>query len=88
MVRRKTIDQLDSNVPFSETPFGKLPILEIDGVTLGESKAICRYVAKKVGLAGKNDIEDAQIDAIVDVMADYAQGFQQKIASLIHLTRT
>ena len=49
-----------------KTPFGKLPYLEvIDGsnsFTLSQSKAISRFLAKKFGLAGKNEKESAIID--------------------------
>ncbi|KAK5640387.1 hypothetical protein RI129_011198 [Pyrocoelia pectoralis] len=40
-------------------PFGQTP-----------SIAICRYLAKKVKLAGANDLEDLEIDAIVDTIND------------------
>jgi len=32
-----------------DTPFGQLPILETDEVTLGQSFAIARYLARKFG---------------------------------------
>jgi len=51
-----------------------LPILEIDGVMVAESRTISRLIARRVGLAGKNDIEDALIDSIVDVVADFYKG--------------
>ncbi|KAK5640320.1 hypothetical protein RI129_011131 [Pyrocoelia pectoralis] len=35
-----------------------------------QSIAICRYLAKKVKLAGANDLEDLEIDAIVDTIND------------------
>ena len=49
----------------------QLPLLEIDGVRLHQSKAICRYLAKKTDLYGDNDIEAAQIDIAVDVIYDF-----------------
>lgn len=55
-------------------PFGKLPILEVDGKQIIESRAICRYVAKQVNLAGKNDWDAVQIDGIVDAFQDYIGG--------------
>jgi glutathione S-transferase len=40
----------------------RLPILEVDGVAIGQSKAIERFVAAKVGLLGASPIEAAHID--------------------------
>uniref|UniRef100_A0A914P3U4 glutathione transferase n=1 Tax=Panagrolaimus davidi TaxID=227884 RepID=A0A914P3U4_9BILA len=53
------------------TPAGKVPILEFDGNYLVESAAICRYLARKHGLAGKGDLEEAKVDAIVDQNKDF-----------------
>eukprot|EP00731_Ephydatia_muelleri_P034236 Em0051g28a len=36
-----------------KTPFGMLPVLEMDGKMLGGSQVIARYIAEKHGLAGK-----------------------------------
>ncbi|KAJ8894209.1 hypothetical protein PR048_006819 [Dryococelus australis] len=52
-------------------PFGKAPVLEIDGKQAHQSITICRYLGKKFGLAGKNDWEDLEIDAIVDIIVDF-----------------
>lgn len=49
-----------------ETPMGQVPVLEIDGIQINQSIAMARYVAKLVGLAGKNDWENLQIDIAVD----------------------
>ncbi|KAK7866815.1 hypothetical protein R5R35_005247 [Gryllus longicercus] len=51
-------------------PFGLLPTLEINGKVINQSTAICRYYAKKVGLAGSDDFEALQIDAIADTVVD------------------
>jgi len=71
------IDYEDSRVPFAEwpalkasTPFGQLPYLEVDGKQLAQSAAISRYAARKAGLTGKDDFENAQSDAIVDYVTD------------------
>jgi len=52
------------------TPWGTLPILEYDGVRIGQSVAIARFLANKFGLAGKSNLEKAQADEIVDVIQD------------------
>jgi len=33
----------------SGTPFGQMPVLEVDGVKLGQSYAIARFLARKFG---------------------------------------
>jgi len=52
------------------TPFGQMPVLEIDGVKLCQSNTIARYVAKTHHLAGKTELEHAQADMIVDCLED------------------
>jgi glutathione S-transferase len=51
-------------------PFGQLPVLEINGTYIAQSVAITRYLAKQYNLYGKNDIEQAIVDAIVDAVRD------------------
>lgn len=53
-----------------KTPFGVLPILEVDGHTLGGSVEIARFIAEKHGLAGSNAIENSKIAAIMDCLTD------------------
>ncbi|GAU88189.1 hypothetical protein RvY_00933 [Ramazzottius varieornatus] len=52
------------------TPFRTLPILEVDGQAIGESNAIGRLLAKRFNLYGKDDIEQAKVDALVDFLED------------------
>uniref|UniRef100_A0A4X1UBQ0 Hematopoietic prostaglandin D synthase n=2 Tax=Sus scrofa TaxID=9823 RepID=A0A4X1UBQ0_PIG len=56
-------------------PFGKIPILEVDGLNLHQSLAIARYLAKNTDLAGKTDLEQCQVDAIVDTLDDFMSCF-------------
>ncbi|KAK6633936.1 hypothetical protein RUM44_004543 [Polyplax serrata] len=51
-------------------PFGKTPVLEIDGKQTHQSAAICRYLAKQLNLVGKNDWESFCVDMIVDTIGD------------------
>merc|ERR1711997_819228 len=51
-------------------PFGQLPVLEVDGVTIGQSMAIARYLANEYGIAGSSNMVKAQVDEVVDVMND------------------
>jgi len=52
------------------TPYGQVPVLEVDGKKIAQSTAISRYLAKQYGLAGKNDWESLEIDATVDTIHD------------------
>ena len=58
-------------VVFVATPFGKAPVLEVDGKQIHQSAAICRYLAKQLDLNGSNDWEALEIDAIVDTFTDF-----------------
>jgi len=62
-------------------PLGMLPILEVDGKTLHRSTAICRYVAKKVGLAGDDDLEAYEIDAAYETITDLRLSIIQYMAT-------
>jgi glutathione S-transferase len=65
-----------------KTPMGQLPVLEIDGIQVYQSVAMARYVAKLVGLAGKNDWENLLIDITVDNIND----LRLKVAAVHHET--
>jgi len=55
----------------STMPFLQIPIFEIDGkITLCQSFAIARYMARKYNLAGKTELEQVQADMIVDCIQD------------------
>ena len=53
-----------------KTPFGMLPVLEVDGKQIGGTQVIARYVAEKHGLAGSNDLETALVASVVDAVSD------------------
>ena len=58
------------------TPFGQLPVLNVDGFDIPQSSAICRYLARKFGYAGKTPEEEAWADAIVDQYKDFSVAFK------------
>jgi prostaglandin-H2 D-isomerase / glutathione transferase len=58
---------------------GQLPILEVDGKIMHQSISICRYLAKKVGLAGSIDLESFDIDSVVDTCNDLRLRIKAKI---------
>jgi len=54
-----------------DLPFLQVPIFEIDGkITLCQSSAIARHLARKYNLAGKSELEQVQADVIVDCIQD------------------
>ena len=59
---------------FSGTMFRFLPEIIWDGTRLAQSVAIYRLVAKEVGIAGKNNVEMAQCDGVVDFCSEMAEG--------------
>ncbi|CAF1035161.1 unnamed protein product [Adineta steineri] len=54
----------------AEMPLGQMPVLEVDGVQLPQSAAIARFLAKQFHLAGKDNFEQAKVDAVVDTIYD------------------
>ncbi|XP_051059004.1 hematopoietic prostaglandin D synthase isoform X1 [Phodopus roborovskii] len=56
-------------------PFGKIPVLEVGGLMLHQSLAIARYLTKNTDLAGKTELEQCQVDAVVDTLDDFMSLF-------------
>uniref|UniRef100_A0A1I7WNT8 RING-type domain-containing protein n=1 Tax=Heterorhabditis bacteriophora TaxID=37862 RepID=A0A1I7WNT8_HETBA len=52
------------------TPHGQLPVLEIDGKVLAQSRTIERFLGRCFGLAGKDDWEQARMDELVSCVDD------------------
>ena len=50
--------------------FGKVPELEVDGKKLPQSRAIERFLAKRFGFMGSNEVETAWIDAFGEELKD------------------
>merc|ERR1711971_981079 len=53
-----------------KTPYGSLPLLEWNGTCIAQSMAVARFIAREVGLAGRCNMESAQIDEIIDAIND------------------
>jgi len=66
----KRIERADWGALKPTTPWGSLPILEVDGRTLGQSISLARFAATEGGLMGKNNIEAALINSVVDVITE------------------
>ncbi|CAF3598878.1 unnamed protein product [Rotaria socialis] len=54
----------------SEMPLGQVPVLEVDGTKLPQSTSMARFLAKQFQLAGKDNFEQAKVDAVVDTIND------------------
>jgi len=52
------------------TRWGQMPCLDWNGTVVCQSMAICRFLARECGLAGKTSLEMAQVDEVVDVVQD------------------
>lgn len=68
---------VDDRVPFAawkerkpRTPFGGLPVLEIDGRSVAQSNGINRYVGKLVGLYPADPWQAARCDEAMDAVED------------------
>merc|ERR1712226_1122865 len=59
----------------SSTPWGTLPILEVNAKVIGQSRAVHRYVAKLFDLAGKSLVDQAIADSVVDATCDMFDAF-------------
>ena len=53
-----------------DMPLGQMPVLEYNGTKLPQSITIARFLAKKFQLAGKDDFDQAKIDAVADTISD------------------
>lgn len=52
-------DKIKASLPFSQ-----IPVLEVNGKKLGQTTAIGQYLGRKFNLAGKDDWEAAEADAL------------------------
>ncbi|GMR35083.1 hypothetical protein PMAYCL1PPCAC_05278, partial [Pristionchus mayeri] len=60
-----------------KTPFGQMPVLEVDGKFIPQSFAIARFIASQHGLAGKTPFEAAWVDALADQWKDFQNDFKK-----------
>eukprot|EP00588_Corethron_pennatum_P012563 CAMPEP_0194280208 /NCGR_PEP_ID=MMETSP0169-20130528/16309_1 /TAXON_ID=218684 /ORGANISM="Corethron pennatum, Strain L29A3" /LENGTH=238 /DNA_ID=CAMNT_0039024847 /DNA_START=62 /DNA_END=775 /DNA_ORIENTATION=- len=67
----KESGELDANL-------GRAPLLLVDGLPIGQSAAIERFLAKKFGLFGNSDVEAAQIDCISEHCRDVKDAAAKK----------
>uniref|UniRef100_A0A915D1M5 Uncharacterized protein n=1 Tax=Ditylenchus dipsaci TaxID=166011 RepID=A0A915D1M5_9BILA len=53
-----------------EMPLGQVPVLEVDGVKIGQSLAIARFLAHEFGMCASNALQNARLDMIADLVAE------------------
>jgi glutathione S-transferase len=70
----------------TETPLGQVPYLSIDDFQLPQSLAIARYLARENKLVGKDNLQAAKADAIVDTCVDLMTGFYYKVFLITDLS--
>lgn len=63
----------DVNKTRGEYPFGRVPVLEVDGKVLSQSNSINRYVGRLAGLYPEDPWQAALCDEIMDAVEDVAQ---------------
>ena len=59
----------------AEMPLGQIPVLDCDGFKLPQSSTIARFLANQFHLAGKDNFEQAKVDAVVDTINDFVAIF-------------
>ncbi|XP_059155478.1 glutathione S-transferase 4-like [Physella acuta] len=53
------------------TPYGQIPMLEVNGAKFVQSLAINSFLAREFGFSGKNNLENFKIDEIIHLIEDY-----------------
>jgi glutathione S-transferase len=54
----------------AKTPFGQLPLMEVDGKIFAQSIALANFAAREAGLYGKNNLDALKIDQVVQLVND------------------
>ena len=68
---------VDKEAGMFDANLKRLPVLEVQGEMIGQSRAIERFVAKDLGLMGKGKIDEAKIDAICEHVRDLRDAYQK-----------
>ena len=77
----------DHRFPFSEfaeirkgTPFGQVPVVELDGEQITQSNALSRYFGKQAGLYPEDDYQALLADEVMDVVEDISHKLSATMA--------
>ncbi|XP_070572817.1 glutathione S-transferase A4-like [Ptychodera flava] len=68
-------EQLEKLRTDGKLTFMQLPLLEIDGLCLVQSRSIVRYLARKHGMDGKTPEEKARVDILTEGGRDFMASF-------------
>ena len=60
-----------------DVSLGKVPLLEVDGVQIGQSKAIERFLATQFGMMGSTPVEAGQVDQLCETVRDIKDAYQK-----------
>eukprot|EP00924_Labyrinthula_sp_SR-Ha-C_P000353 snap_masked-scaffold_25-processed-gene-4.22-mRNA-1 protein AED:0.21 eAED:0.21 QI:0/-1/0/1/-1/1/1/0/214 len=61
------------------TPFGYMPILEVDGKWLTQGSVIIKYVARLAGLIPEDEFDVAKIDELIRIAEEHSVNFSRMI---------
>lgn len=61
------------------TNMNRIPCVEVNGETFGQSGVVERYLSRKAGLLGQNDIEAAKIENVVENVKDIKTKFRTEV---------
>jgi hypothetical protein len=56
---------------------GRVPVLVVDGVSIGQGSSIARYIASTYGLMGSTPVEAGQVDSICEAIAELKAAFNK-----------
>lgn len=63
-------DEWKEAVKSGKYTWDKMPVLEVDGKMIAQSRAIERHLAQKFGLYGENEIDQLEIDSVTEQIND------------------
>ncbi|CAE7508527.1 GST [Symbiodinium natans] len=76
-IQRKEFDE-DKASGILDIALGKVPVLNVGDFTLPQSKAIERYLARKLGMMGDDEVEEALVDAMAEHVRDINDAYSRK----------
>ncbi|CAJ1383024.1 unnamed protein product [Effrenium voratum] len=74
---RKEFEE-DRDAGKMDISMGKVPVLDVDGFSLPQSKAIERYLARELGMMGSTPMEEALVDAMAEHVRDINDAYSRK----------
>ncbi|KAE9548932.1 hypothetical protein FO519_007859 [Halicephalobus sp. NKZ332] len=65
--------------------YGILPMLEFEDQVVCHGASIARFLAKKYGIYGKDPLEQALADSVVDIIKDFSYSLKPYVESLMKI---